>query len=177
MNEPGASPPPSPARPTHLNAAGEAQMVDVTAKDETLRRAVARGRIRMAPATLEAIVSGTLEKGEALAVARIAGIQAAKRTHELVPLCHALPGASVTVELIPDRDDAGITAVAEARYRGRTGVEMEALTAVGVALLTLYDMAKALDRGMTLEGIRLVEKEGGASGPWRADDGGDEAAP
>ncbi|MEK9506431.1 cyclic pyranopterin monophosphate synthase MoaC [Gaopeijia maritima] len=156
-------------RPTHLDEAGRAQMVDVTGKDETVRRAVARGRIRMAPATLEALRSGSLEKGEAFAVARLAGIQAGKKTADLIPLCHALPGASVTVDLEPDDALPGVVVTAEARYRGRTGVEMEALTAVSVALLTLYDMAKALDRGMTMESVRLVSKEGGASGSWSAE--------
>ncbi|MEK9500619.1 cyclic pyranopterin monophosphate synthase MoaC [Gemmatimonadota bacterium DH-20] len=156
-------------RPTHLDEAGRAQMVDVTGKDETVRRAVARGRIRMAPATLEALRSGSLEKGEAFAVARLAGIQAGKKTADLIPLCHALPGASVTVDLDPDDALPGVVVTAEARYRGRTGVEMEALTAVSVALLTLYDMAKALDRGMTMESVRLVSKEGGASGSWSAE--------
>lgn len=156
-------------RPTHLDEAGRAQMVDVTGKDETVRRAVARGRIRMAPATLQALRSGSLEKGEAFAVARLAGIQAGKKTADLIPLCHALPGASVTVDLDPDDALPGVVVTAEARYRGRTGVEMEALTAVSVALLTLYDMAKALDRGMTMESVRLVSKEGGASGSWSAE--------
>lgn len=156
-------------RPTHLDEAGRAQMVDVTGKDETVRRAVARGRIRMAPATLQALRSGSLEKGEAFAVARLAGIQAGKKTADLIPLCHALPGASVTVDLEPDDALPGVVVTAEARYRGRTGVEMEALTAVSVALLTLYDMAKALDRGMTMESVRLVSKEGGASGSWSAE--------
>ena len=160
-------------RPTHLNESGEAQMVDVTGKDETRRRARATGRIRMQPETLAAIRGGELEKGEALAVARIAAIQAAKRTHEIIPLCHALPGASVSVQLRPDPALPGVVVTAEARYRGRTGVEMEALTAVTAALLTLYDMAKALDRGMVVEGIRLLEKEGGASGYWTAPSPGD----
>lgn len=144
-------------------------MVDVTPKDETVRRAVAEGRIRMAPATLQALVDGALEKGEAFAVARLAGIQAGKKTADLIPLCHALPGASVTVELEPDPALPGVVVTAEARYRGRTGVEMEALTAVSVALLTLYDMAKALDRGMVMEAVRLRSKEGGASGSWSAE--------
>ena len=139
-------------RLTHLDAAGRARMVDVTGKDETVRRAVAEGRIRMAPTTLQALVDGSLDKGEALPVARLAGIQAGKKTADLIPLCHALPGASVTVELEPDPALPGVVARAEARYRGRTGVEMEALTAVSVALLTVYDMAKALDRGMVVEG-------------------------
>jgi cyclic pyranopterin phosphate synthase len=145
-------------------------MVDVTAKDETLRVAVAEGTIRMAPETLEALVEGRTPKGETLSVARIAGIQAGKRTDQLIPLCHALPGASVTVALEPDESVPGIRARAEARYRGRTGVEMEALTAVSVALLTVYDMCKALDRGMVVQGIRLLRKEGGRSGVWSAED-------
>ncbi len=158
-----------PRRPTHLDDRGQARMVDVTPKDETVRRAVAEGRIRMAPATLQALVDGSLEKGEAFAVARLAGIQAGKKTADLIPLCHALPGASVTVELEPDPALPGVVVTAEARYRGRTGVEMEALTAVSVALLTLYDMAKALDRGMVMEAVRLRSKEGGASGSWSAE--------
>lgn len=157
-------------RPTHLDAEGAARMVDVTGKDETLRRATAEGALRMAPETLTALVEGRTPKGEALSVARIAGIQAGKRTDQLIPLCHALPGASVTVALEPDETLPGIRVRAEARYRGRTGVEMEALTAASVALLTLYDMCKALDRGMVLDGIRLVHKEGGRSGTWSADD-------
>lgn len=156
-------------RPTHLDGRGQARMVDVTGKDETVRRAVAEGRIRMAPATLQALVDGSLEKGEAFAVARLAGIQAGKKTADLIPLCHALPGASVTVELEPDPALPGVVVTAEARYRGRTGVEMEALTAVSVALLTLYDMAKALDRGMVVDAVRLRSKEGGASGTWSAE--------
>lgn len=134
-----------------------------------MRIAVAAGAIRMDPSTLAALVEGRTPKGEALAVARLAGIQAGKRTDQLIPLCHALPGASVTVELDPDPDLPGVRARAEARYRGRTGVEMEALTAVAVALLTVYDMCKALDRGMVIEGVRLIRKEGGRSGVWDVD--------
>jgi cyclic pyranopterin phosphate synthase len=162
------------SRLTHLDRDGRATMVDVTGKDETRRIAVAEGRIRMRPETLEAFVEGRLEKGEAFVVARLAGIQAGKRTADLIPLCHALPGASVGVDLTPDPDLPGVHVRAEARYRGRTGVEMEALTAVSVALLTLYDMAKAIDRGMRIEGIALLSKEGGASGTWhRAGDSGE----
>lgn len=157
-------------RPTHLDDTGAARMVDVTGKDETTRIAVAEGTLRMDPETLAALVEGRTPKGEALAVARVAGIQAGKRTDQLIPLCHALPGASVTVELEPDPGVPGVRARAEARYHGRTGVEMEALTAVTVALLTLYDMCKALDRGMILEEVRLVRKEGGRSGIWEAPD-------
>jgi cyclic pyranopterin phosphate synthase len=155
-------------RLTHLSAEGEAHMVDVTGKDETLRVAVAEGRIRMQGATLDSILAGDAAKGDVLGTARLAGIMAAKRTAELVPLCHALPGASATVDLSADPSLPGIVARAEARYLGRTGVEMEALTAVAVALLTVYDMAKAMDRSMTLEDIRLVRKEGGRSGTWEA---------
>jgi cyclic pyranopterin phosphate synthase len=143
-------------------------MVDVTAKEETVRTAVAEGWLRMERETLAALVEGRTPKGEALSVARIAGIQAGKRTDQLIPLCHALPGASVTVTLDPDPELPGVRARAEARYRGRTGVEMEALTAVSVALLTLYDMCKALDRGMVLGEIRLLSKAGGRSGDWSA---------
>ena len=159
----------SESRPTHLDEKGAARMVDVTEKEETSRRAVAEGALRMQAETLAALVEGRTPKGEALAVARIAGIQAGKRTDQLIPLCHALPGASVTVELEPDVDLPGVRVRAEARYRGRTGVEMEALTAGAVALLTLYDMCKAMDRGMVLEEIRLVRKEGGRSGVWESD--------
>ena len=155
-------------RPTHLDADGTARMVDVTGKEETVRTAVAEGWLRMEPDTLAALVEGRTPKGEALSVARIAGIQAGKRTDQLIPLCHALPGASVTVALDPDPELPGVRARAEARYRGRTGVEMEALTAVSVALLTLYDMCKALDRGMVLGEVRLVRKAGGQSGDWSA---------
>lgn len=154
-------------RPTHLDEEGRAQMVDVTGKSETVRHAVAVGALVMTPATLEAIVEGRLPKGEALAVARIAGIQAGKRTDQLIPLCHALPGASVTVELEPDAELPGVRVRAEARYRGRTGVEMEALTAASVALLTLYDMCKALEKGMVMREVRLESKTGGVSGEWR----------
>lgn len=155
-------------RPTHLDESGAARMVDVTEKAETTRIAVAEGLLRMDPETLAALVEGRTPKGEALAVARIAGIQAGKRTDQLIPLCHALPGASVTVALEPDPGIPGVRARAEARYHGRTGVEMEALTAVSVALLTLYDMCKALDRGMVLDEVRLLRKEGGRSGTWEA---------
>jgi cyclic pyranopterin phosphate synthase len=159
----------SESRPTHLDEKGAARMVDVTEKEETSRRAVAEGALRMHAETLAALVEGRTPKGEALAVARIAGIQAGKRTDQLIPLCHALPGASVTVELEPDVDLPGVRVRAEARYHGRTGVEMEALTAGAVALLALYDMCKAMDRGMVLEEIRLVRKEGGRSGVWESD--------
>jgi cyclic pyranopterin phosphate synthase len=151
---------------THLDADGRPRMVDVSGKDETRRRAVAEGAIRMAPETLSAIVRGGSPKGDVLQVARIAGIQAGKRSGDLIPLCHLLPGASLSVEIEEDPDLPGLRVRAEASIRGQTGVEMEALTAASVALLTVYDMAKAMDRGMVLEGIRLVSKEGGRSGKW-----------
>lgn len=149
---------------THLNAAGEAHMVDVGAKDETTREAVAEGRVSMSAETRSAILAGQTKKGDVLATARIAGIMAAKRTADLIPLCHPLPLTSVTVDL--EADDAGFLVRARARTHGRTGVEMEALTAVSVACLTLYDMAKAMERGMTIGPIGLVEKSGGRSGHW-----------
>jgi cyclic pyranopterin monophosphate synthase len=152
---------------THLDARGQARMVDVSAKPETAREAVARGRVVMAAATLERIAGGTIAKGDVLATARIAGIQAAKRTAELIPLCHALPLASVRVELTPG--DGALEIEAVARTTARTGVEMEALMAVSVAALTIYDMAKAIDRGMRIEGVRLVRKSGGASGDFVQD--------
>ncbi|HZD04987.1 MAG TPA: cyclic pyranopterin monophosphate synthase MoaC [Longimicrobiales bacterium] len=143
-------------------------MVDVSGKDVTRRTAVATGRIRMAPETLRAIVDGRGPKGDVLQVARLAGIMGGKRTGELIPLCHVLPGASVDVAVEPDETLPGVVVRAEARVTGRTGVEMEALTAVSVALLTVYDMVKALDRGMVLEAVRLLRKEGGRSGTWTA---------
>ena len=155
---------------THLGESGEARMVDVGGKAETFRRALARGRIRMAPDTLERIVAGDAPKGDVLGTARLAGIQAGKRTGELIPLCHVIPGASISVSLEADPELPGIVVLAEASVTGRTGVEMEALVAAAVALLTVYDMAKALERGMVLEDVRLVSKEGGRSGVWAADD-------
>ena len=156
-------------RLTHLDAEGRARMVDVTEKDVTPRRAVAEGRIVMAARTLERIVAGDTPKGDVLRTAELAGVMAGKKTADLIPLCHALPGASVRVSLEADAALPGVRARAEATVADRTGVEMEALTAVSVALLTVYDMAKAVDRGMRIEGIRLLEKEGGRSGSWKAD--------
>lgn len=155
---------------THFNARGEAHVVDVGDKAETERLAVAEGRIRMRPETLERIVAGTHGKGDVLGVARVAGIMGAKRTSELVPLCHPVALTSVEVDLEPEADTAAVRCSARAETRGRTGVEMEALAAVQVALLTVYDMCKAVDRGMTIDGVRLLEKRGGKSGTWRADD-------
>ncbi len=151
---------------THLDAQGRARMVDVGGKAETQRVAIALGRISMAPATLAALRDGTTPKGDVLAVARIAGIMAAKRTAELIPLCHPLALDAVSVEFAFVED--GVEARATASLTGRTGVEMEALTAVSVALLTVYDMAKAIDKAMVMGSIRLIEKRGGKSGDWRA---------
>ena len=155
------------ARLTHLDGAGRVRMVDVGAKPVTRREAVARGAIRMEPATLAAIIGGTLKKGEALAAARIAGIMAAKRTHELIPLCHQFPLESVAVDFRPDQARSALEIEAHAVTRARTGVEMEALVAASVAALTIYDMAKAIDRAMVIEAIRLVHKSGGRSGEFR----------
>jgi cyclic pyranopterin phosphate synthase len=145
-------------------------MVDVSGKDETERTAVARGEIRMSERALQAILDGSAPKGDALQVGRIAGIQGGKKTGDLIPLCHLLPGASISVELEPDPNLPGVRAEAQASIAGRTGVEMEALVAVSTALLTVYDMVKAIDRGMEIGRIRLVSKSGGRSGPWSADE-------
>lgn len=144
-------------------------MVEVGEKDETRREAVAEGVIRMAPETVAALESGRLPKGDPLVVAQVAGIQAAKRTWELIPLCHPLPLSGVEVELEVDGALPGVRARARARVTGRTGVEMEALTAVSVALLTVYDMVKAVDRNMRIDGVRLLSKAGGRSGDWSAE--------
>ena len=152
---------------SHFNAAGEAHMFDVGDKDVTHRRAIAEGWIHMQPATLERIVAGSLVKGDVLGVARIAGIMGAKRTAELIPLCHPLALTQVTVDLHPLPEHSAVRCQASVETLGRTGVEMEALTAVQVALLTIYDMCKAMDRGMILTDIRLLEKAGGQSGIWR----------
>jgi cyclic pyranopterin phosphate synthase len=156
-------------RLTYLDAAGNARMVDVSGKDVTVREATARGRVVMAAETLALVTEGRAKKGDVLAVARIAGIMAAKRTHELIPLCHPLALQSVTVELGPDQAGSAIEVTATVRVEGRTGVEMEALTAVSVACLTVYDMLKAADRAMRIEAVRLVEKSGGRSGHFRAE--------
>lgn len=155
-------------RLTHLDEAGAARMVDVSGKSGTHRSASAEGRIRMKPEALEAIMSGIGIKGEALATARIAGIMAAKRTGELIPLCHPLGLESIKIDFTDEGD--AIRVAATAGLTGKTGVEMEAMTAVSVALLTLYDMGKALDRTMVIEGIRLLEKTGGKSGTWQVMD-------
>ena len=149
---------------THFDAAGRATMVDVSAKPETDRTATARARVVMAPATLAIVAAGTAKKGDVLGTARLAGIMAAKRTADLIPLCHPLPIAAVTVDLEPGQDAVEITATV--RTTGRTGVEMEALTAASVAALTVYDMCKAIDRGMRVEALRVVHKAGGKSGEF-----------
>jgi cyclic pyranopterin phosphate synthase len=151
---------------THLDTQGKARMVDVGGKPETQRLAIAQGRIRMGPQALAAIREGDVPKGDVLAAARIAGIMAAKKVGDLIPLCHLLALDAVTVDFAFEGD--GLRATATASLTGRTGVEMEALTAVSIALLTIYDMAKAIDKGMVIEGVRLIEKRGGKSGPWRA---------
>ena len=151
---------------THLDSRGKLRMVDVGDKSVTRREALARGAVRMTPQTLRAIIGGKLKKGEALAAARIAGVMAAKRTHELIPLCHQLPLDVVEVDFTPDRARSTLLIEARAATNGRTGVEMEALVAVSAAALTIYDMAKAIDRAMVIEAIRLVRKRGGRSGDF-----------
>lgn len=153
---------------THLNERGEANMVDVADKPVTSRTAIAEGFVAMAPATLALLEAGAAKKGDVLATARIAGIMAAKRTHELIPLCHPLAITKASVDFTPSRSPAGIKVVAEVRVTGRTGVEMEALTAVSLACLTIYDMLKAADKAIRFDGIRLIEKSGGRSGDYSA---------
>lgn len=157
---------------THLSPSGEAVMVDISGKAVTERVAVAEGEIVMERATLDLAVSGNAKKGDVFAAARIAGIMAAKKTHELIPLCHPLALTKVTIELEPDCQLPGIRVRAHAKVSGQTGVEMEALTAVSIACLTIYDMLKAADRAMSIEGIRLVSKSGGKSGHFSRDAGG-----
>lgn len=156
---------------THIDERGRARMVDVGGKPETERRARAEAFVRMAPETLALIEDEAVPKGDVIAAARLAGIMAAKRTHELIPLCHPLALSAVAVDIAADRAAPGLRIVAEARLRGRTGVEMEALVAASVAALTVYDMCKAVDRGMEVTGLRLLEKSGGRSGAWRRGDG------
>jgi cyclic pyranopterin phosphate synthase len=154
---------------THLGARGEAHMVDVSAKPATERIAVAEGRVVMTAKTLDLVRRGDAKKGDVLGTARIAGIMAAKRTHELIPLCHPLAVSQIEVDVTPDTRLPGVKVKARVKVSGKTGVEMEALTAVSVACLTIYDMVKAVERGMRIEGIRLVEKSGGRSGHYRAE--------
>ena len=153
---------------THFDAAGNAVMVDVGSKPETARAATARVSVKMRPETLRMIVQGQAKKGDVFAVARLAGIMGAKRTADLIPLCHPLPITAVTVDLAPEGEDT-VAITATVKTTGRTGVEMEALTAASIAALTVYDMCKAVDRGMRIEGLRVVEKSGGASGQFRQD--------
>jgi len=153
---------------SHLGERGEARMVDVSAKPSTEREAVAEGHVVMATKTLDLVLAGNNKKGDVLSAARIAGIMAAKRTHQLIPLCHPLPVTKIAVEIQPDHKLPGLVVRATVKVTGQTGVEMEALTAVSVACLTIYDMAKAIERGMRIEGIRLVEKRGGESGHYLA---------
>ena len=153
---------------SHVDESGRARMVDVGAKTDTERVAIAQARVTLLPATMALIRSNTMAKGDVLAVAQIAGIQAAKRTHELIPLCHPLLLTHISVDLVPGQsgDEAWIDLKATVRTTGKTGVEMEALTAVSIAALTVYDMCKAVDRGMCITGVRLVHKSGGKSGEW-----------
>jgi cyclic pyranopterin phosphate synthase len=155
---------------THLSARGEARMVDVSAKPVTEREARAEGHVLMGPATLAMVRDGNAKKGDVLGAARIAGIMAAKHTHELIPLCHPLAVTAIEVDAVPDARLPGIKVTARVKVAGQTGVEMEALTAVAVACLTIYDMVKSVERGMRIEGIRLVEKRGGHSGLYRAEE-------
>ena len=155
---------------SHLSERGEAHMVDVSAKAATERMAVAEGRVTMTAATLDLVLSGNAKKGDVLGAARIAGIMAAKKTPELIPLCHPLPVSKVDIEIEPDRALPGLIVRAAVKVTGQTGVEMEALTAVSVACLTIYDMVKAVERGMRIEGIRLLEKRGGKSGTYRVEE-------
>jgi cyclic pyranopterin phosphate synthase len=154
---------------THLDAKGQAQMVDVSQKQASDRTAIAEGRVVMSPETFQVVLTGQAKKGDVLGVARLAGIMAAKRTSDLIPLCHPLPLAKVAIDLEADARTHSILVVATAKVSGQTGVEMEALTAVSVACLTVYDMVKAVDKGMRIEGIRLLEKTGGKSGTYKAD--------
>jgi len=154
---------------THFDAEGRAVMVDVSAKPETDRTATANVRVVMQPATLALILSGQAKKGDVIGVARLAGIMASKRTADLIPLCHPLPISAVTVDLQAAPDRTGVDVSATVRTTGRTGVEMEALTAASVAALTVYDMCKAVDRGMRIDGLRVTHKDGGASGAFRQD--------
>ena len=156
-----------PPRLTHIDDSGAAHMVDVGDKASTSRQAIATGSVTMQPETLALIRDGLAKKGDVIATARIAGIMAAKRTHELIPLCHPLALTKVSVDITPDDALPGLTVTATCRVTGQTGVEMEALTAVSITCLTIYDMVKAADRGMIVSGIRLLEKSGGKSGDWQ----------
>ena len=154
---------------SHIDQRGQARMVDVTAKGATERQAIAEGRVIMSKATLDQVLEGDALKGDVLGVARLAGIMAAKRTHGLIPLCHPLPISKVTIDIDPEHSFPGFLVRATVKVTAQTGVEMEALTAVSIACLTIYDMVKAIEKGMRIEGVRLLEKTGGKSGTWRAE--------
>ncbi len=154
---------------THINERGDAHMVDVGDKESTHRVAIAEGTVKMLPETLQLILSGDAKKGDVLGTARLAGIMAAKKTHELIPLCHQLLITKIDITIEPNERDSSVHVTALVRVNGQTGVEMEALTAVSVTCLTIYDMTKAVDRGMQIEGIRVLEKSGGKSGLYKAD--------
>ena len=155
---------------THFNTRGEAHMVDVGEKNQTHRTAICEGRITMKASTLEKILQGDNKKGDVLGIARIAGIMASKKTSELIPLCHPLMLTHVEIDFIPETESNSIYCTCQVETRGQTGVEMEALTAIQVALLTIYDMCKAVDRGMNITNVRLIEKKGGKSGHWQLSD-------
>ena len=157
-------------RLSHLGRRGEARMVDVSHKAPTERTAIAEGRVVMSKSTLKLVLDGDAKKGDVLGAARIAGIMAAKKTHELIPLCHPLPVSKVEVDIAPDKKLPGFVVRATVKVTGKTGVEMEALTAVSVACLTIYDMVKAVERDMQIEGVRLIEKRGGKSGTFKAEE-------
>jgi cyclic pyranopterin monophosphate synthase len=161
--------PPVEPKLSHIDQRGEARMVDVSAKPQTERVAVAEGKVIMRKDTLDLVIEGNAMKGDVLGAARLAGIMAAKRTHGLIPLCHPLPITKVEVEINPEHSLPGFLVQATVKVTGQTGVEMEALTAVSIACLTIYDMVKAVERGMRIEGIRLLEKSGGKSGTWTAE--------
>ena len=164
-----AKPSYSNAELTHIDARGQARMVDVSAKDATERLAVAEGKVVMRKETLDLVLAGNAMKGDVLGAARLAGIMAAKRTHGLIPLCHPLPITKVEIDINPEHSLPGFLVKATVKVTGQTGVEMEALTAVSIACLTIYDMVKAVERGMRIEGIRLLRKSGGKSGDYRAE--------
>ncbi|MBI1741660.1 cyclic pyranopterin monophosphate synthase MoaC [Candidatus Acetothermia bacterium] len=157
------------AKLSHLDAHGHARMVDVSAKPDTVRIAIAQGKIVMRPSTLQLILEGTIKKGDVLTVAKIAAIQGAKRTAELIPMCHPIPITGIDIEFTHDKQEANISVAAAVTSAGKTGVEMEALTACATALLTIYDMCKAVEKGMTIGPIQLIEKRGGKSGTWNRD--------
>jgi cyclic pyranopterin phosphate synthase len=166
------APRPAPAKPqlSHIDQRGEARMVDVSAKGATERQAIAEGRVIMSKDTLDRVLEGNALKGDVLGAARLAGIMAAKRTHGLIPLCHPLPITKVSIDIDPEHSLPGFLVRATVKVTAQTGVEMEALTAVSIACLTIYDMVKALEKGMRIERVRLLEKTGGKSGTWRAED-------